>query len=163
MDETTTKDWKFSGTVLFATDHAGFEMKELLVRFVRDELGYTVEDFGASEYNPTDDYPDFIAKAARRVSNDPDNTRAIILGGSGQGEAMVANRFPKVRCMVFNSDKIELAGLSREHNDANIMSLGARFLTEAHAKEAVQVWLETSFTGEERHVRRIEKIEKVAP
>ena len=153
--------------VLFATDHAGFELKEKLVPFVK-ELGYEVEDKGASQYNEDDDYPDYIVKAAQEVSQNPDSVKAIILGGSGQGEAIVANRYPNVRAVVFNgqcevlSEKVpnEIV-ISREHNDANVLSLGARFLGDEAAKNAVKTWLETKFSGEERHVRRIAKIAEI--
>lgn len=144
--------------VYLASDHAGFELKEKVKEFLKAE-GYEVEDFGAHEFNKDDDYPDFISKAAEAVSKDP-NSKAIIFGHSGQGEAMVANKFPNIRAAVFygNADMILL---TREHNDANILSLGARFLTEDEAFEAVKLWLETPFTEEERHVRRIEKIKKI--
>lgn len=144
--------------IVFATDHAGFELKEKLVLFVA-ELGFEVEDVGAFKYIETDDYPDFIAKAAKRVSNDPENINAIILGGSGQGEAIVSNRFKNVRAVVYNSPNIEIIKLSREHNNANILSLGARFLTFEQAKQAVKIWLNTAVSREERHLRRIKKIE----
>lgn len=161
--------------ILFATDHAGFELKEKLLPFVK-ELGYEVEDFGAFEYDENDDYPDSISKVASEISQNPDEVKGIILGGSGQGEAIVANRFPNVRAIVFNGQcevGTDMPGLpagrkvpneiviSREHNDANIISLGARFLNEETAKEAVKLWLSTEFKGEERHVRRIAKIKKI--
>ncbi|MBU1046262.1 RpiB/LacA/LacB family sugar-phosphate isomerase [Patescibacteria group bacterium] len=144
--------------ILLATDHAGFELKESLKFFLK-ELGYEIEDKGAFEYNSEDDYPDFIKPVAKEVSENPDEFKAIILGGSGQGEAMTANRFKNVRAAVYNFLDFDIIKLSREHNDANILSLGARFLTEDHAKEAVKLWLETPFSEEERHIRRIQKIE----
>lgn len=158
-------------TVYFATDHAGLEFKNTLLAYVRDDLGYEVVDCGPSVYDAQDDYPDFIALAAKKVSDNPKN-RAIILGGSGQGEAMVANRFPHVRAAVFYGEpqtpQVDASGQtlsmimsSREHNDANVLSLGARFLTEDSSKSAVAIWLAGTFSGEERHVRRIKKIEHV--
>lgn len=155
--------------ILFATDHAGFELKEKLVPYVK-ELGYEVKDYGAYEYDATDDYPDFISKVASEVSKNSENIKAIILGGSGQGEAIVANRYPNARAVIFNWHCNTIEGekeaqneiiISREHNDANILSLGARFLNEDMAKEAVKLWLETPFTKEERHLRRLAKIEKI--
>jgi len=144
--------------IYFATDHAGFELKEKLVDFVRS-LGHDVEDCGASSLEPEDDYPDFISKAARAVSENPDNVKAVILGGSGQGEAIVANRYKGVRAAVYYGGTPEISTLSREHNDANILSLGARFVTEDEAREAVKTFLETPFSNEERHIRRIKKID----
>ncbi|HBQ50851.1 TPA: ribose-5-phosphate isomerase [Candidatus Daviesbacteria bacterium] len=144
--------------IYLASDHAGFELKEKVKIFLEKE-GYEIEDCGAYELNPSDDYPDFISKAAEAVSKDP-KSKAIILGGSGQGEAIVANKFPNVRAVVFYGNA-EMIPLTREHNDANILSLGARFLTEEEAFEAVKLWLEAPFTEEERHVRRIEKIKKI--
>lgn len=145
--------------LLFSSDHAGFELKNKLVAFVRDELGLEAEDMGAYTFDSADDYPDYIAPVARRVSEDPKNTRAIILGGSGQGEAIVANRFKGVRAAVYYGGAPDIVRLSREHNDANVLSLGARFLSETEAKEAVRLWLTTNFSGAERHKRRIEHIE----
>lgn len=144
--------------IYLATDHAGFELKEKAKQFLEAE-GYEVEDCGAYKLDPADDYPDFIVKAAQAISKDP-QSKAIIFGGSGQGEAMMANKFPNVRAVVFYGNA-DMVLLTREHNDANILSLGARFLTEDEALEAVKLWLETPFTEEERHVRRIEKIKKI--
>ncbi|MDP3733312.1 MAG: RpiB/LacA/LacB family sugar-phosphate isomerase [Candidatus Daviesbacteria bacterium] len=144
--------------IYLASDHAGFELKEKVKEFLEKE-GYEVEDCGAYELNPVDDYPDFISKAAEAVSKDPES-KAIIFGGSGQGEAIVANKFSNVRAAVFYGNA-DMVSLTREHNDANILSLGARFLTEDEVFEAVKLWLETPFTEEERHVRRIEKIKKI--
>ena len=154
-------------TVHLATDHAGFEYKESIKAWLESE-GYEVVDHGAFELDPEDDYPDFIAPAAQAIATDEEgNARAIILGGSGQGEAILANRFPNVRAVVFNGQYDPKDGrevpeeiiTARQHNDANILSLGARFLSLEEVKEAVELFLETSFSGEERHLRRIEKIE----
>ncbi len=151
--------------VYFATDHAGFELKEILLDYVRSlsialESGvqYDVEDVGAYKLDPQDDYPDFMHKVAEAVGKD-NSSRAIILGGSGQGEAIVANRHSGVRAVVYNAPNLEIIKLSREHNDANVLSLGARFLTVEEAKKAVKLWLMTSFSNDERHIRRIEKID----
>lgn len=146
--------------IYLATDHAGFaekeELKEHLVA-----IGFDVEDCGAYVYDSEDDYPDFISVAARAVSLDPENSRAIIFGGSGQGEAILANKFPNVRAAVFYGSVGEIVTLSREHNDANILSLGARFITPEEMKRIVEVWLEEPFSGAERHVRRIAKISEI--
>lgn len=146
-------------TIYFATDHAGFELKEKIFTYVRDTLGYEVVDCGAYENMPEDDYPEFIRSAAEAVSKSAHNTRAIIFGGSGQGEAIVANRFSNVRAIVYYGGNEDIIRLSREHNDANILSLGARFVTLGEAQEAVELWLSTPFHEEERHVRRIAQID----
>ncbi len=143
--------------IYFAADHAGFEMKDNLIPVVK-KLGYEVEDCGAFVFNKEDDYPDFIKKAAEAVSKDPEGSKAIILGGSGQGEDMVADKFPNIRSAEYYGGNLEIIKLSREHNDANVLSLGARFLTFDEASEAVELWLKTEFSGEERHKRRIDKI-----
>lgn len=142
--------------VYLATDHAGFELKERVKEFLTTE-GYEVEDCGAHNFDKEDDYPDFISKAAEAVSKNP-TEKAIILGGSGQGEAIVANKFPNVRAAVYYGSQEEMPSLTRQHNDSNILSLGARFLTEEEACKAVKLFLDTPFTNEERHARRIAKI-----
>ncbi|HWH16313.1 MAG TPA: RpiB/LacA/LacB family sugar-phosphate isomerase [Candidatus Paceibacterota bacterium] len=158
--------------VFIATDHTGYILKNALVEYVRDVLLYEVEDLGAHELNPGDDYPDLIRPCAEKVAGQKD-TLGIILGGSGQGEAMVANRVPGARAAVFygqaraagavdaegapSLDGYDIVRLAREHNDANVLSLAARFLSEEDAKEAVRIFLETPFTGSERHMRRIAK------
>ncbi|MBM2817820.1 MAG: ribose-5-phosphate isomerase ribose 5-phosphate isomerase [Parcubacteria group bacterium] len=157
--------------IFFGTDHAGFELKSRLIPFVKG-LGFEVFDKGAYEYNKDDDYPDFIIPVAKEVSADSKNSRGIIIGGSGQGEAMTASRFPGIRAVVYYGESAPVPSgeepsvltsiikMSREHNDSNILSLGARFITEEEAKVAVKIWLETPFSGEEKHKRRIEKINK---
>jgi len=146
-------------TIYFATDHAGFELKEALISYVRDELGHTPIDCGATALNPDDDYPEFIKKVGEAVSKNPNEVRAIIFGGSGQGEAMVANRFPYVRATVYYGGPLDIITLSREHNDANVLSLGARFIKLEEAKEVVSLWLRTPFSKDVRHVRRITQID----
>lgn len=146
-------------TIYFATDHAGYELKEKIITYVRDILGYEVIDCGALEYTVGDDYPFYMKQAGEAVSKDPHGSKAIIFGGSGQGEAIVANRFPYVRCVVYYGGEQEIIRLSREHNDANVLSLGARFLSVSEAQEAVALWLSTPFREEERHVRRIGQID----
>lgn len=145
--------------IYFATDHAGYELKNELLAYVKDTLGYEVEDYGALTYDEQDDYPDFVHKAAAAVSADPEHCKAIVLGGSGQGEAIVANKHRGVRAVVYYGGKPDIITLSREHNDANVLSLGARFLSLAEAQEVVRVWLATPFGGVDRHTRRIAKVE----
>lgn len=154
--------------IYLASDHAGFELKSSLIPYLQG-LGYETVDVGPYEYDPEDDYPDYVAKAAMHVSENPQNAMGIVIGGSGQGEAMVANKYKRVRAIVFNGQYQPTDGrmvpdeikISRLHNDANVLSIGARFLNDREAKEAVERWLQTSFSGEERHKRRLEKIEAI--
>lgn len=154
----------FKGIVHIGADHAGFSLKKELIDYLR-KLNYEVIDHGAYSYDEFDDYPDFIAPVGQAVSDRPNTVKGIVIGGSGQGEAMVANQFPNVRAVVFYGNKIfgnsDIIKLSREHNDANVLSLGARFLTVGNAKTAVKEWLTTPFSGEYKHIRRIKKIEKI--
>lgn len=145
--------------IYLGTDHAGFELKEKLKIFLAG-LGYQIEDLGNIKYDKRDDYPDFILPVAKKVAENPEQNRGIILGGSGQGEAIVANRIKGIRTAVVYNYNEDIVRLSREHNDANILSLAARFLSEEEAKKIVKLWLETEFSGEERHKRRILKIDK---
>ncbi|MBI2047732.1 MAG: RpiB/LacA/LacB family sugar-phosphate isomerase [Parcubacteria group bacterium] len=145
-------------TIYIASDHAGFELKSKLVSCLKNQ-GLEVIDKGPFEYVETDDYPDFISLVAKEISKNPKKNRGIILGGSGQGEAMVANRFKGVRAMVYHGGPSDIIKVSREHNDSNILSLGARFITKNEALKAVDVWLKTPFSNEERHIRRIKKID----
>lgn len=149
--------------IYIATDHAGYEMKEALASYLEKDLGYTVADMGAHQSDMNDDYPDFMALAAQEVSHDPTGSRGIIFGGSGQGEAIVANRYPKVRCAVYYGGNLDVLRRSREHNNANMLALGARFMSVDDAKAAVKTWLETPFNEEERHMRRLKKIEQIWP
>ena len=140
-----------------ATDHAGLELKEKVKSYL-SKLDYEVFDHGAYEYDALDDYPDFIFPCAEAVSNDP-NSKGIILGGSGQGEAMAANRVKGVRAAVFYNGPDEIIKLSRQHNDANILSLGARFMSDQEMYKIIELWLSTNCESG-RHKRRIEKIDE---
>ena len=140
-----------------ATDHAGLELKEKVKLYLSD-LNYEVIDHGAYEYDALDDYPDFIFPCANAVSNDPES-KGIILGGSGQGEAMAANRVKGARAAVFYNGPDEIIKLSRQHNNANILSLGARFMSEEEMYKIIEVWLSTEFESG-RHQRRIEKLDE---
>lgn len=157
-DKQMTSDSKTK--IFFASDHAGFELKNKLVEFVKG-LGYETQDLGPQVLDPNDDYPLLMEKAALAVFGDSENAKAIILGGSGQGEAVVANRFPDVRAMVFYGGNLDIIKVGREHNDSNILSLGARFLKEDEAKKAVELWLKTPFSGDKRHIRRLEEIDRM--
>lgn len=146
--------------IFIATDHAGFAHKNAVRDWLRRE-GFAVHDCGSDVYDETDDYPDFIAEAAAHVALKPQTHRAIIFGGSGQGEAIVANRFTNVRATVYYGGPREIITLSREHNDANVLAIGARFVSPEDAMSVIWEWLHTDFSGEERHVRRIHKINRV--
>ena len=139
-----------------ATDHAGLDLKNSIKNYLLKKE-YFVEDHGAYEYDAEDDYPDFIFPCAKAVADD-EESRGIILGGSGQGEAMAANRIKGCRAAVFYSGPKEIVTLSREHNNANILSLGARFMDENDIFDVIDLWLKESFEGG-RHQRRIDKLD----
>jgi ribose 5-phosphate isomerase B len=157
--------------IFIASDHAGFALKEALLERVR-ALGHDVEDLGPFTYSPEDDYPDFMTPLAKLVASSPE-TRGIIIGGSGQAEAMCANRVLGIRAALFygpmrvtsvlniegdpSEDGYDIIRLARLHNDANILSMGARFVSQEEANEAVRIFLETPFSGTARHSRRIAK------
>jgi ribose 5-phosphate isomerase B len=148
--------------IYLASDHAGWELKEKIKKYLED-LKYEIKDFGAFKFEPEDDYPNFVHKAAEAVANDPERSRGIILGGAGQGEAVIANRFKNIRAVVCD-DKENLEAkikVWREHSNSNVLSFGARFIDEDSALKAVKLWLETPFTNEPRHLRRLEKIDKL--
>ncbi|MBI3573688.1 RpiB/LacA/LacB family sugar-phosphate isomerase [Candidatus Kaiserbacteria bacterium] len=156
--------------VVFAADHAGFPLKEILKPYVAS-LGYDVEDVGAHAFDKNDDYPPFMHAAAQKVAADPQGTRAVLIGASGEGEAIAANRVKGVRAVVYYGEPVQkqtdtdgqmldLVTSTRNHNDANALSLGARFLSEDAAKEAVKKWLAVPFSDAERHVRRLRMLEE---
>lgn len=142
-----------------AADHAGFTLKETIKKMLHEE-GFQTYDHGAFEYREDDDYPDFIVPCAQAVAMDQ-STFGIILGGSGQGEDIAANKIAGIRALEYYGGNLEIIRLGREHNDANVLALGARFLHEDEALLAVKLFLTTPFSEEERHVRRLEKIEDV--
>ncbi len=139
-----------------ATDHAGLELKNTIKTYLI-EKGYDITDHGTHKYDALDDYPDFIIPCAKAVAANP-KSRGIIFGGSGQGEAMAANRIKGVRAAVFYNGPEEIIRLSRQHNNANILSFGARFLTETEIYNVIEMWLAEPFEGG-RHKRRIEKLD----
>ena len=153
--------------IFIGTDHAGYVLKEFLVTSLKAS-GHEVVDKGAFEYNEGDDYPDFVIPVAKEVSKDPERVKGIILGATGEGEAMVANKFPHVRAIVYYGkshsvvdDEADVLIRSREHNNSNILSLGARYFTEEDMMEDINLWLDTPFSGDERHVRRLAKIDNL--
>jgi ribose 5-phosphate isomerase B len=145
-------------SVHLAADHAGFAHKEVVRQWLLSE-GVTVIDHGAKHYDGEDDFPDFIALAAQAVSRSPHTACAIIFGGSGQGEAMVANRYPGVRAAVFYGGPDAIISLSREHNDANILSIGARFISEDDTKRVIWDWLCATPARAPKYDRRNQKLE----
>jgi len=140
--------------IAIASDHAGFRYKALLAQHL-EQLGHSVLDFGTSSTDPVD-YPDFVHPAARAVASGQCE-RGIVLGGSGNGEAMSANRHRGVRCALCYNEQTAL--LARMHNDANMISLGERMISEELALRIVDIWLDTAFEAG-RHVRRIEKLDE---
>lgn len=143
--------------VFLASDHAGVELKSALVAYL-SERKYDVEDLGPATYVDGDDYPDFMRLLADAIAKTP-GSRGIGLGKSGEGEAMALNRRKGVRATAYYGGPIDIIRLSRLHNDANALSLGAGFLSAEEAKSAVLLWLTTAFSGEERHARRIKKLD----
>lgn len=150
--------YNISMKVHIATDHAGLEFKQKLYEHLTVQ-GYEVVDHGAYDYNPTDDYPEFIISAAEAVARDQaEGTVAlgVIFGGSGNGEQMAANKVKGIRAaLVWNDDT---AMKAREHNNANIVSIGARQHSVAEALRLIDLFLNTPFSADERHVRRINQI-----
>jgi len=147
------------GKIFLSSDHAGFELKEEIKKHILN-LGFELKDMGAHKLEPKDDYPDFIVPAARAVAKNP-GSRGIIFGASGQGEAIAANKIKGIRAALYYGGNIEIVKLSRTHNNANILSLGARFLGKEEAIKVVDAWLKTDFSNEPRHRRRIRKINNI--
>lgn len=143
--------------IYLAADHRGFALKEAIKKFLAEQ-GTPTEDCGAFSVNMDDDYPDFAAAAAEKIAASPAEHKGILICGSGHGADIVANKFKGVRAaLCWNT---EVAKQSREHDDANVLVLPADWLEEKQAREIVSVWLAASFTREERHLRRLRKIEQ---
>lgn len=160
--------------IVLACDHAGYHLKEkvkvhLLTQGTPENQTYDVRDYGPFVYDPNDDYPDTIKLAMNELQDDIDagfDSRGIIFGGSGQGEAMCANRFAGIRATVYYGcvdplDNDVIIELSREHNNANVLSIGARFVDQAKILKVIDRWLSLPFPGDERHVRRIKKLDEI--
>ncbi len=157
--------------LFFAADHAGFDLKNALLEHMRT-AGYEVEDVGAHRLDMEDDYPDFITPCAKKVAAIP-GSFGIIIGGSGQGEAMAANRVSGIRAAVFygemkvmlsleaeggqSEDGFDPVRLARRHNNANVLAIGARFVSGTEAADALRIFLDTPFSARERHSRRLAK------
>jgi ribose 5-phosphate isomerase B len=142
--------------IAVGSDHAGYEYKQAIIPMLK-KLGHIVKDFGTTSNEPVD-YPKFIFPVANAVAR-KEFERGIVLGGSGNGEAIVANRIQGIRCaLCINED---LARMSRKHNDANMISLGQRMMALDLALSCVKIWLETPFDGG-RHTKRIEMIDNLS-
>lgn len=144
--------------IYIASDHAGFELKQKLIEHLRS-TDQEVEDCGAFVLDKQDDYPDFVYPCAKKVAQDPGSI-GIVIGGSGQGEAIMANKVKGVRAAHYYGGHEEIISLSRQHNNANVLSLGARFMTTEQAQRSVDLFIETGFESG-RHQRRIDKISKL--
>ncbi|MDP3710839.1 MAG: RpiB/LacA/LacB family sugar-phosphate isomerase [bacterium] len=144
--------------IYLGADHRGFELKEK-IKMAMEAEGLELQDVGAFGYEKTDDYVDFAKAAAEKVVENPKKNKAILICGSGHGMDMMANKYKGVRsALAFNT---EVAIQSREHEDANVLVLASDWLEDEEAIEILKVWLRTEFTGEERHVRRLKKIEEI--
>ncbi|MBI4122258.1 MAG: RpiB/LacA/LacB family sugar-phosphate isomerase [Parcubacteria group bacterium] len=144
--------------IYIGADHRGFKLKANLIEFLRNE-GYEVIDAGNKSYDEKDDYTDFAAAVAKEVSKDPERNRGIVICGSGAGVDVTANKFKGVRStLALSPDQVYDA---RHDDDINVLSIASNFTSEADALRAAQVFLTTSFAGEERHRRRIEKINQI--
>ena len=145
-------------TIFLSGDHAGFKLKEKLKKFL-EKKGFTVRDFGPHKYNKNDDYPDFVIPMARALIKDKNKVRGIIIAGSGQGEAIAVNKIKGIRATLYHGGNTKIVKVTREHNDANVLSFGSRFVTENEAKKAIDIFLKTPF-GKGRHKRRLKKFAK---
>ena len=144
--------------IYIASDHAGFELKNKLLEHLKN-TGQVVEDCGPFSYDPDDDYPKFIYPCAEKVAANP-GSLGVVIGSSGQGEAMVANKVKGIRAVEYYGGNEEIIVLARKHNNANVLSLGAKFLTTEQAERAVDLLLETGFDAG-RHQRRINEINQL--
>jgi ribose 5-phosphate isomerase B len=143
--------------IVLGADHAGFEMKGVL-GVALDQMGHEVVDVGASALDEADDYPDYIEPMVKEILAFP-GTLGIFCAGSGEGEGIAANRHKGIRAVVYYGSNRDILKLSREHNNANVLCIGARFISMDEAKQALGIWLSTPFSNDERHVRRLAKID----
>ena len=154
--------------IYFSSDHAGFELKQQLIEFCR-ALGYEAEDCGPAAVSEDDDFPDFIIPMAKKVAADS-GSFGVCVGASGQGEAMAANRVKGVRAAVYygpaeieqtdvKGNVMDILISTRAHNNANVLSIGARFVAGEDVEKALREWLSTPFSGDARHVRRLAKLD----
>ena len=151
--------------IFLATDHAGFNIKENVKKYllsnISPKIGVEIIDYGASIYNPDDNYPDYIHKAGKSLSllSNPEKGYAFVFGKSGTGEGIIMNRYDNVRCLTLASNNLDLVRLGREHNNINSISFGADFVTIDIIIEAINLFFNTNFQGG-RHIDRVRSIEK---
>jgi ribose 5-phosphate isomerase B len=146
--------------IVVASDHAGFAQKEIIRQWLETRGGVVVEDCGAYTYDAEDDYPAFMFDASKKVATDP-TAVAVLFGGSGQGEAMMANRVRGVRAVVYYGGNDDIIRLSREHNGANVLSFGARFVAVDEMKSAIELWLQTPAFASEKYQRRAAQMDNL--
>ena len=142
--------------IYISGDHAGFKLKEKLKKWL--EKKYLVRDFGPHEYDKNDDYPDFVIPMARQVVKD--EVRGIVIAGSGQGEAIVANKVKGIKAGLYHGGSPKIVDTGRGHDNINVLCFGSRFVTEKEAKRAIKIFLTKSFE-KGRHSRRLKKVEKI--
>lgn len=142
--------------IYLGADHAGFQLKEEIKKLLT-ELGHEYEDLSKKEVDPQDDYPDFALAVAKKVI--ANKGRGILICATGVGMSIAANKVKGIRAALCHSDFIAMA--TREHNDTNVLCIGSSVIDVETAKKIVRIWLETEFTGEQRHVKRLEKIKKI--
>lgn len=144
--------------IFISSDHRGFKLKESIKDYM-SQNGYQAVDLGNLKYVEDDDYPDYASLVAKKISSDFRNSKGIVFCSSGVGVDIVANKYPNVRCaLACNPDQ---ASISRNDDDTNVLALAADYIDESQARLIVSAWLQTPFSGDERHKRRIKKIEQI--
>lgn len=154
--------------IYLSGDHAGFKLKENIKKDL-ERKGFEVFDFGPKKYDKNDDYPDFVIPMAKSISKELNsnknknqyqnmNIRGFIFAGSGEGEAIAVNKIGGIRAAVYHGKNLKIVKITREHNDSNILCIGARFVKKNEAKKAIDLFLKTNFEGK-RHQRRLKKVE----
>lgn len=144
----------YTGPLHIASDHGGYKLKKRLIRYIENELERSVDDMGPHEYVETDDYPDFVVPLAKKVADE--DGRGIVICRNGIGVNIAANKVPGIRSGI--GYNIDVAESMMQHDNTNILALAGDHLSEDHAMAVVKKWLGTEFSGDERHVRRLEKV-----
>lgn len=146
-------------SIYIASDHGGFELKEKIKKYL-ERKRYKVKDFGAYEFNPKDDYPDFVIPLAKEIVKNKIKVRGIVIGGAGIGECIAANKIKGIKAMLYHGKNLDIVKIGREHDNVNVLCFGAWFVNEKEARKAIDIFLNTKFKAG-RHVRRLRKIEKI--